>query len=111
MKLNWGLVVALFYAGYYALMDQPAGLAAAGGVLLAQYTASKFSKTKGSTRNALILHVAAWIAQFIGHGAFEGRAPALLDNLAQSLLMAPLFVVLEGFFGFGYKPELHNKYV
>lgn len=25
----------------------------------------------------------SWIAQFIGHGAFEGRAPALLDNLLQ----------------------------
>merc|ERR1719500_444886 len=29
----------------------------------------------------LAFHVAAWIAQFVGHGVFEGRAPALLDVL------------------------------
>ncbi|KAI8022755.1 Phenylalanine--tRNA ligase alpha subunit, cytoplasmic [Camellia lanceoleosa] len=33
--------------------------------------------------------------QFIGHGIFEKRAPALLDNLAQAFLMAPYFVFLE----------------
>ncbi|PNX97310.1 putative endoplasmic reticulum membrane protein [Trifolium pratense] len=36
-----------------------------------------------------------WTGQFIGHGVFEKRAPALLDNLAQAFLMAPFFVVLE----------------
>jgi 2-hydroxy fatty acid dioxygenase len=28
-------------------------------------------------------HVSSWIAQFIGHGFAEGRAPALLKNLFQ----------------------------
>ena len=28
-------------------------------------------------------HVIGWIAQFIGHGVFEGRKPALMDNLLQ----------------------------
>ena len=32
---------------------------------------------------ALAIHVTAWILQFIGHGVFEGRAPALLDSLDQ----------------------------
>ncbi|XP_022987514.1 uncharacterized endoplasmic reticulum membrane protein C16E8.02-like, partial [Cucurbita maxima] len=36
-----------------------------------------------------------WTNQFIGHGVFEKRAPALLDNLAQVFLMAPFFVFLE----------------
>merc|ERR1719391_225529 len=31
----------------------------------------------------LAFHVAAWITQFIGHGVFEGRAPALLDSWDQ----------------------------
>ena len=30
-----------------------------------------------------IVHVVCWIAQFIGHGVFEGRAPALLNSLFQ----------------------------
>ena len=44
---------------------------------------------------ALAIHVTAWILQFIGHGVFEGRAPALLDSLDQALITAPLFVLLE----------------
>ncbi|KAF8400245.1 hypothetical protein HHK36_013542 [Tetracentron sinense] len=36
-----------------------------------------------------------WTGQFIGHGVFEKRALALLDNLSQALLMVPFFVLLE----------------
>jgi hypothetical protein len=32
---------------------------------------------------AWAVHGAAWIAQFIGHGVFERRAPALTENLTQ----------------------------
>lgn len=56
---------------------------------------------------ALAIHVAAWILQFIGHGVFEGRAPALLDSLDQALLTAPLFVFMEVFFFLGYRPAFH----
>ncbi|KAI9086416.1 hypothetical protein K1719_031500 [Acacia pycnantha] len=46
-----------------------------------------------------------WTGQFIVHGVFEKRAPALLDNLTQAFLMAPFFVLLEVFQSlFGYKP-------
>lgn len=51
----------------------------------------------------------AWILQFVGHGKFEGRAPALLDNLMQALLLAPLFVWLELLFFFGYRRELQAR--
>lgn len=34
-------------------------------------------------RDAGIVHVVCWIAQFVGHGVFEGRAPALLNSLFQ----------------------------
>jgi len=42
----------------------------------------------------ITLHIISWIAQFIGHGVFEKRAPALLDNLFLTLV-APNFVILE----------------
>ena len=29
-------------------------------------------------------NISSWIAQFMGHGFAEGRAPALLDNLFQA---------------------------
>ncbi|KAG2257115.1 hypothetical protein Bca52824_076409 [Brassica carinata] len=46
-----------------------------------------------------------WTGQFLGHGLFEKRAPALLDNLAQAFLMAPFFVLLEILqLVFGYEP-------
>lgn len=41
------------------------------------------------------MQVLCWVAQFVGHGVFEGRAPALLDNLFQAFFMAPVFVILE----------------
>ena len=67
--------------------------------------------TYGSTANywALGLHVACWIAQFVGHGAFEGRAPALFDNLVQAFFLAPFFVWMEILFFLGYRPELKSR--
>ncbi|KAM1340388.1 hypothetical protein ACFX2H_038791 [Malus domestica] len=46
-----------------------------------------------------------WTGQFIGHGVFEKRAPALLDNLVQAFLIGPFFVLLECLqLVFGYEP-------
>ena len=58
---------------------------------------------------ALGLHIISWVFQFIGHGAFEGRAPALLDNLVQALFLAPFFVWMEILFIVGYRPELKGR--
>jgi len=44
-------------------------------------TATAFSYRPNAVRDALIIQTLSWIAQFIGHGCAEGRAPALLDNL------------------------------
>lgn len=40
---------------------------------------------------------------------FEGRAPALLDNLVQALFLAPFFVWMEVLFWCGYRPELKGR--
>jgi uncharacterized membrane protein YGL010W len=58
---------------------------------------------------AIAVKAASWIAQFIGHGVFEKRAPALLDNLLQAFVLAPFFVFLEGLFKLGYRPELQKR--
>ena len=52
-----------------------------------------------------ILFVGGWILQLVGH-VFEGRKPALVDNLFQ-IFIAPLFLAAEVFFALGYKPRLH----
>ena len=58
---------------------------------------------------ALGIHIMAWVLQFIGHGVFEGRAPALLDSLDQAFLTAPLFVFLEVMFFFGYRKQFYAE--
>ena len=59
--------------------------------------------------HSLILFIGSWIAQFIGHGIFEKRSPALLKNLPQSLHAAVFFVWLELLFIFGFEPSLKHK--
>ena len=42
----------------------------------------------------LIIHIFSWITQFIGHGLFEKRAPALLTNFL-FIYLAPFFTIFE----------------
>jgi uncharacterized membrane protein YGL010W len=56
------------------------------------------------------VHALSWALQIGAHHVFEGRSPALFDNLAQAFLMAPLFVFLEMLFYFGYRPALYKRY-
>ena len=81
-------------------------------LLLAATAYSKhLTTTYGATANyvAFGLHVFSWVAQFVGHGVFEGRKPALFDNLVQALFLAPFFVWMEILFFFGYRPELKSR--
>ncbi|HET7197986.1 MAG TPA: Mpo1-like protein [Burkholderiales bacterium] len=52
------------------------------------------------------LFVGGWCLQLVGHG-FEGRRPALTDNLFQ-IFVAPIFLCAEIFFALGYKRGLHQ---
>lgn len=58
---------------------------------------------------AISIHVVSWIAQFVGHGKYEGRKPALLDNLVQALFLAPLFVWYEVLFKLGLYKGLKTE--
>lgn len=81
-------------------------------LLLAATAYSKhLTSTYGATANywAIGVHIFCWLAQFVGHGAFEGRAPALLDNLVQAFFLAPFFVWMEILFYFGYRPGLKGR--
>ncbi|KAM1679197.1 hypothetical protein TB2_039096 [Malus domestica] len=58
-----------------------------------------------SWKVVLAAQLFCWTGQFIGHGVFEKRAPALLDNLVQAFLIGPFFVLLECLqLVFGYEP-------
>lgn len=108
---NLGTIATLVYATIYVLMEPVAGGILAPLMLAGTAYANHLSKTYGQTANywALGLHLSSWIAQFIGHGVFEGRAPALMDNLVQAFLLAPFFVWMEILFRLGYRPGLRSR--
>jgi len=99
------------YAILYVLMEPVAGGFLAPLLLCWTAYANVLTSSYGSTANyvALGLNLASWIAQFVGHGVYEGRAPALLDNLVQALFLAPFFVWMEVLFMFGYRPGLKAR--
>jgi 2-hydroxy fatty acid dioxygenase len=108
---NAGTIVCLGYSVLYILLEPVAGGIFAAFLLAGTAYAEYLTSTYGAITNywALGVHVASWIAQFVGHGVFEGRAPALLDNLVQAVFLAPLFVWLEVLFWMGYRPGLKAR--
>lgn len=78
-----------------------------GSTAYANHLTSNYGATANSWAGAI--NIACWVAQFIGHGKFEGRAPALLDNLVQAIFLAPFFVWFEILFSLGYRPELKRR--
>lgn len=111
LELNLGTIAAILYSGLYLLLEPFAGFFLSafciGGTALSNYLRQQDSAT--TFQGALALHIVCWIFQFIGHGVYEGRAPALLDNLIQAIFLAPMFVWLEILFAFGYRPELRSR--
>ncbi|RCI15666.1 hypothetical protein L249_3378 [Ophiocordyceps polyrhachis-furcata BCC 54312] len=111
LELNLGTIAAMVYASLYVLLEPVAGFVLAafciGSAAFANHLRSEAPQT--TFRAALVLHVVSWIAQFVGHGKFEGRAPALLDNLVQAIFLAPMFVWLELLFKLGYRKELQSR--
>ncbi|KAG0372343.1 hypothetical protein BGX24_000380 [Mortierella sp. AD032] len=107
---NLAWVMMVLYVGYYFALDTQTALISAPLFLGAAKHATYFLSTNPSaTRIARYIHAVAWIAQFIGHGVFEKRAPKLTENLIQALVLAPYFVVWEILFMMGYRPQLKNE--
>lgn len=100
-------VTAVFYAGSFMKMDFVAGLLYSPIIYGMHYLATK--TLQDHTQACVAVHVVCWLLQFIGHGLFERRAPALLDNPLQAIHAAVFFVWLEVLFFLGYKPKLHKS--
>lgn len=111
LPLNLGTLAALGYSAFYLLLEPVAGSFTFPLIMGWVAYANHLTSTLPSPTNqiAIGLQIFSWIIQFIGHGVFEGRAPALLDNLVQALVLAPFFVFMEVLFKFGYRPELQAR--
>ncbi|XP_020533650.1 2-hydroxy-palmitic acid dioxygenase mpo1 isoform X2 [Jatropha curcas] len=100
LLFNFGFLFALIYALFYICLDAKAGSLAALLCCLCWVTSSFLAAWLGFSlawKVFVVAQIVCWTGQFIGHGVFEKRAPALLDNLLQALIMAPFFVLLEVF--------------
>jgi len=108
VTLTAAMLFAAVVVAYYFVLDVPLGLA-----MLAVSAALVWLGQVISDQGALqgwmwfaVLFVGGWILQLVGH-VFEGRKPALADNLFQ-IFVAPIFLAAEVFFALGYKPKLHT---
>ncbi|KAH8692197.1 DUF962 domain protein [Talaromyces proteolyticus] len=111
LPLNAGTLASIVYGVGYILLEPVVGLVSVPLLLGAAAYMNYLTATYGATATywSLGIHVVSWIAQFVGHGVYEGRSPALLDNLFQAIFLAPLFVFLEYLFTLGYRPELQRR--
>lgn len=116
--INLGSILAWGYGTYYVLLDRNVGLPSFAVLTSFAYfvknyymSLSEFTEpTRGQfIKYAIFLHIGAWLAQFYGHGVHEKRAPALLDNLLQALVLAPFFVAFEIAFALGYRTDLKKS--
>ena len=107
VPLTAAMLLAAVVLAWYFVLDAPLALAmlAVNGVLL--YLADLVSRQPVSTGLVwfLVFFGGGWVIQLIGH-VYEGRKPALVDNLLQ-IFVAPIFLAAEAFFALGYKPALH----
>ncbi|KAH6882401.1 hypothetical protein BKA58DRAFT_373255 [Alternaria rosae] len=113
LPLNLGTIAAATYSTLYLMLSPNlAGVTVTPMILafasLSNRLTQRYNKTKVNSIAAAI-HVVSWILQFVGHGKFEGRKPALLDNLVQALFLAPLFVWYEILFKMGFYKTLRRE--
>ncbi|KAI0012899.1 DUF962-domain-containing protein [Xylariaceae sp. FL0662B] len=111
LDLNLGTLAAFTWGALYVLLEPVAGTILALICLGAAAVSNTLLSRNPALTNqvAITVHVVCWLLQFLGHGVFERRAPALLDNLVQAVFLAPLFVWLELLFKFGYRRELQHR--
>jgi uncharacterized membrane protein YGL010W len=107
-KITAAMLLAAALLAYYFVLDLAlavAMLAVLGALIwLAELIAAGGAARGWSWFGALF--VGGWILQLVGH-AFEGRRPALVDNLFQ-IFVAPVFLCAEIFFALGYKGRLQE---
>lgn len=109
--LNLGVLASGALLIWYLLLDFRVGLAAVALFTLLHAAAYALLHAFGTTTALTIaggVFVASWVFQFLGHGVWEKRRPALVDNLFQ-VLVAPAFLVAETAFGLGLRKALRAE--
>jgi uncharacterized membrane protein YGL010W len=109
VAISAAMLFAAVVVLYYLILDVPMGIAMAvifGALLWAGERIAALGAAQAWAWFAA-LFIGGWILQLIGH-VYEGRRPALADNLFQ-IFVAPIFLCAEIFFALGYKPDLQSS--
>jgi uncharacterized membrane protein YGL010W len=109
VPITAAMVFAAVVVLYYFFLDVPLALAMLAVTAILVFVGQRIAEL-GAVQGWIwfaALFVGGWILQLVGH-VFEGRKPALTDNLFQ-IFVAPIFLAAEVFFALGYKPELHKR--
>lgn len=109
VPLYLAFVVNIFYSVNYLLFD----VFSTKSIHSVYYVQSVFIthfvfRQTLSVQTNIIIHIASWLLQIVGHKWFENNTPAFLDNLYDSFLFAPYFTFLETFYPSSFEPK--DKY-
>ena len=109
LATNVGLILMVVLLLYYTILNRTIGalmsMQFVSFYVLANYLEQNVIKTGQFWTICILIQLFGWGIQFIGHGVFEGRRPALLDNFLQ-VFIAPVFVMLEYLFMLGICKDL-----
>jgi uncharacterized membrane protein YGL010W len=103
-------VLAILAVVGWMTLDLSIGVAMAVIMLVMWYAAEAFAGALGFSgvwTGFAALFTFGWALQFLGHH-FEGKRPALLDNLFQAFI-GPMFLVAEIMVVNGYRRDLANS--
>jgi uncharacterized membrane protein YGL010W len=105
--ISAAMLLAALVIVYYLLLDVPLALAMLVVFALLAWVGERIAMqgAVAGWSGFAALFAGGWILQLVGH-VYEGRRPALADNLFQ-IFVAPIFLAAEVFFALGYKPALH----
>jgi len=108
ITISGAILFAAVVLAYYGRLDSVLAVATAAVTALLLYAAELISRepTPVAVTWFAVLFGGGWALQLLGH-VFEGRKPALVDNLFQ-IFVAPIFLCAEVFFALGYRPELRE---
>jgi uncharacterized membrane protein YGL010W len=106
-EVSMALVVAIVAVLGWMALDLGIGLIMAALMAPTWYGAEALAGALGPSSAVvafLVLFVGGWALQFLGHH-YEGKRPALLDNIFQGFI-GPMFLVAETLVASGYRADL-----
>jgi len=108
-EVSLALIVAIVAVLGWMALDLGVGLIMAIIMVPTWYAAEALAGALGPSSTWVafaVLFIGGWALQFLGHH-YEGRRPALVDNVFQAFI-GPMFLVAETLVASGYRADLAN---